>query len=57
MNMKDKKQLNGKLDSFLDEDNMECTGEQCVIKGDKSLVEVVKKKRLIIEDGRELING
>ena len=54
--MNDKKKLDDKLNSFLGEDTVECTGDQCVIKGDKSLVEVIKK-RMITDDGRELING
>lgn len=54
--MNDKKKLDDKLNSFLGEDAVECTGDQCVIKGDKSLVEVIKK-RMITDDGRELING
>ena len=51
----DKKELDKKLNQFLgDDQEIECTGEQCIIKGDKSLVERINKK-VITEDGRELL--
>jgi hypothetical protein len=49
-----KKDLKDKLNDFLDEENIECTGDQCIIKGDKSLVERINKK-IVTEDGRELL--
>lgn len=49
------KDLNKNLDEFLGQDQeVECTGEQCIIKGDKSLVERINKK-ILTEDGRELL--
>ena len=48
------KELDNKLNEFLDEEEFECTGEQCIIKGDKSLVERINKK-VVTEDGRELL--
>lgn len=56
MDNKNKKELNDKLNEFIGNENIECTGEQCIIKGDKSLVEVIKKK-LVTDDGRELLIG
>jgi hypothetical protein len=49
-----KKKLNDKLNDFLSDENIECTGEQCILKGDKSLVERISKK-LITDDGRQLL--
>lgn len=47
--------LNDKLDNFVNGENQEdCTGEQCLIKSSKGLVERVNKK-LVTEDGRELL--
>jgi hypothetical protein len=46
------KNINDNLDAFLGEEG--CTGDKCVIKGDKSIVEVVKKK-IVTEDGRQLL--
>ena len=46
--------LNSDLDAFLDEENVECDGKKCVIRNDRSLVEVINKK-FITEDGRQLI--
>lgn len=46
------KNINDNLDAFLGEES--CTGDKCVIKGDKSIVEVVKKK-IVTEDGRQLL--
>lgn len=49
------KDLNKNLDEFLGkEQEVECTSEQCIIKGDKSLVERINKK-VLTEDGRELL--
>jgi hypothetical protein len=51
-----KKDLSDKLNDFLEGEapEVECTGDQCIIKGDKSLVERINKK-IITEDGRELL--
>ena len=46
--------VNNKLSEFLDEENLECKDGKCVIKGDKSIVEVISKK-MIVEDGRQLL--
>lgn len=52
---KKKKDLDKKLDSFLDGQNeMDCTGDECVIKTDKSLVERINKK-IVTDDGRQLL--
>jgi len=56
-NNKKKKDLDKKLDSFLQgQSDMDCTGDECVIKTDKSLVERINKK-IITDDGtgRELL--
>ena len=49
------------LDGFLGETNidennkdLDCSSGECVIKGDKSLVERINKK-IITEDGRQLL--
>ncbi len=52
-----KKNLETKLDDFLDKKNTEeqdCNDEGCIIKTDKSLVERINKK-IITEDGRQLL--
>ena len=54
MNEKNKN-IKDSLDEFLGEDKEKCTGNECIIKGDKSLIEVVTKKRIITEDGRQLL--
>jgi hypothetical protein len=46
------KNIDDKLDAFLG--NEDCTGDKCIIKGDKSIVEVVRKK-IVTEDGRQLL--
>jgi len=53
---KNEKDLEQGLDNFLDIENqdLECTTEECMIKSDKSLVERINKK-IITEDGRELL--
>jgi len=54
---KKKKDLDKKLDSFLQgQPDVDCTGDECVIKTDKSLVERINKK-IITDDGtgRELL--
>lgn len=49
------KNLNKKLDAFLEgQSETECTGDECIIKSDKSLVERINKK-IITQDGRELL--
>lgn len=45
---------NKKLDKFLTNEEETCTGDECVIKSDKSIVERINKK-IITEDGRELL--
>lgn len=45
-------------DAFLKKnsiDTEECTDDVCILKKDKSLIEVISKKKIIIEDGRELL--
>jgi len=58
MGKENNKKLKDTLNSFLSdevsEDNLECTRENCIIKGDKSLVERINK-RVLTEDGRELL--
>ena len=49
-----KKELEDSLNEFLDIEQEECVGEQCILKGDKSLVERINKK-VVTEDGRELL--
>lgn len=55
---KKKKDLDKKLDTFLEgqDQEMDCTGDECIIKTDKSLVERINKK-IITDDGtgRELL--
>jgi len=56
---KKKKELDEKLDSFLENEDQEdqeeqCEGEECIIKTDKSLVERINKK-IVTQDGRELL--
>ena len=50
--------LDKKLDKFLNTENqdpnLDCSSGECVIKGDKSLVERINKK-IITEDGRQLL--
>lgn len=49
------KDLKTKLDKFVDENEVTCSGPDCLIKTDKSLVEVKLNKRVIVEDGRQLL--
>lgn len=50
-----KKDLDKKLDSFLDPQvEQECQGEECIIKTDKSLIERMNKK-IVTDDGKELL--
>ncbi len=54
---KKKKDLTGKLDDFLGEEStqtIECNGDVCIIKNDKSIVERVHKT-VITQDGRQLL--
>jgi len=49
-----------KLNDFLEEtndntQNLECKDDVCIIKNDKSLIEVVKHKKVITDDGRQLL--
>jgi hypothetical protein len=50
--------LDKNLDKFLStenkEQNVDCSSGECVVKGDKSLVERINKK-IITEDGRQLL--
>jgi hypothetical protein len=48
------KDLDNKLDAFLQDQNEDCQGDECVIKTDKSLVERINKK-IVTDDGRELL--
>lgn len=51
-------QMNKNLEKFLgtSEPKEDCTGSDCLIKTDKSLIEVKKiNKKVIIEDGRQLL--
>jgi len=50
--MSEDKNIDDKLDSFLEDG--ECTGDECIIKTDKSLVERINKK-IVTQDGRELL--
>lgn len=54
---KNKKKLEKSLDSFLEsqtQPEMDCSGDECIIKTDKSLVERINKK-VVTQDGRELL--
>ncbi len=54
---KKKKDIEKSLDAFLNpqpQPEMDCTGDQCIIKTDKSLVERINKK-VVTQDGRELL--
>jgi hypothetical protein len=53
---KNEKDLSSGLDQFLgqNEQQEECTTEECLIKTDKSIVERVNKK-IITDDGRQLL--
>jgi len=56
----DKKIDLDKLDDFLKETNdntqtLECKDDVCIIKNDKSLIEVVRTKKVITDDGRQLL--
>lgn len=52
----EKNNLKNKLEDFINKETPECQGEECVIKTDKSLVELKKiNKKIIIEDGRQLL--
>lgn len=54
-NNKDKQELENGLNEFLGKDqNQECTTDECRIKQDKSLLERINKK-IITEDGRQLL--
>lgn len=51
----EKDNLKNKLETFIDKEPT-CEGDECVIKTDKSLVELKKiNKKIIIEDGRQLL--
>lgn len=52
--MDDKKKIDDTLNDFLQNQNEECKGDNCVIKTDKSLVEIMKKK-IVTDDGRQLL--
>jgi len=50
-----KNDLDKDLDQFLGQaPEQECTGEECIIKTDKSIIERVNKK-IITDDGRQLL--
>lgn len=52
----EKDNLKNKLETFVDQKTHECEGDECIIKTDKSLVELKKiNKKIIIEDGRQLL--
>ena len=55
-NEKDTNQeVNQELDKFLGNSTQEdCTGDECIIKTDKSIVERMNKK-IITDDGRQLL--
>lgn len=53
-NKNKKKDLDNKLDAFLQDQNQDCQGDECIIKTDKSLVERINKK-IVTDDGRELL--
>tara|TARA_R110000868_G_scaffold176916_2_gene414908 strand:+ start:9768 stop:9950 length:183 start_codon:yes stop_codon:yes gene_type:complete len=58
--VKDKEIDIDKLDSFLEEtkdstQTFECKDDVCIIKNDKSLIEVVRHKKVITDDGRQLL--
>jgi len=52
------KELDSKLDAFLEEEKVGqtivCTDDVCIIKNDKSIIEIVNKK-VITQDGRQLL--
>lgn len=52
----EKDNLKNKLETFIDKEPTTCVGDECIIKTDKSLVELKKiNKKIIIEDGRQLL--
>jgi hypothetical protein len=53
-NKQKKSELDKKLNDFIGEENKECNGEECLIKGSEGLVERVNKK-YITDDGRQLL--
>jgi hypothetical protein len=53
-NKNKEKNLDNKLDAFLQDQNQDCQGDECIIKTDKSLVERINKK-IVTDDGRELL--
>jgi hypothetical protein len=36
-------------------DTLECKDDVCIIKNDKSLIEVIGRKKIITDDGRQLL--
>ena len=53
-NNEDKKQLSTTLDNFLEENEKECVGEECLINDGKEIVERVNKVYKT-NDGRQLL--
>ena len=48
------------IDDFIkgvknDQDTFECKDDVCIIKNDKSLIEVIGRKKIITDDGRQLL--
>jgi hypothetical protein len=53
-NNEDKKELSTSLDNFLEENEKECVGEECLINDGKEIVERVNKVYKT-NDGRQLL--
>ncbi len=53
-NTEDKKELSTSLDNFLEENEKECVGEECLINDGKEIVERVNKVYKT-NDGRQLL--
>jgi CRISPR/Cas system-associated endonuclease Cas3-HD len=49
------KELNSKLDSFLNKQNKECNDQDCLINNPEEIVKRENKK-IITNDGRQLLN-
>jgi hypothetical protein len=49
------KELNSKLDSFLNKQNKECNDQDCLINSPEEIVKRENKK-IITNDGRQLLN-
>jgi hypothetical protein len=52
---KSEKELNSKLDNFLNKKQKECQGDDCLINNPEEIVKRENKK-IITNDGRQLLN-